>query len=314
MFQLKSAVAVVLLVLGIAVPYSAAQSDNAPPKELLQYVHEARRRGVADSKIKKQAIAVGWPAASVDEAITYDKNSKAQAEAPAEPTTPTSGPTVLRSAEPVVPPTSASSNSVQAMTPSAPTLDAPVITTPAAAVPEKGGTPVAGAPSATGSADDYLIGPGDTVQISVWKEQELSVPTQLVRPDGKITMPLIKEVDVQGLTPRQAEASITGRLAKYITDPNVTLVVTAFASKKVYLIGAVKKEGILAYTYGMTVMQALSEAGGLTDYAKRDKIYVLRSEGGREYRLDFNYKEVIRGLKMEQNWVLMPGDTVVIPQ
>ncbi len=315
MFELKSAVAVLLLVLGIAVPYSAAQSDNAPPKELLQYVHEARRRGLADSKIKKQAIAVGWPAASVDEAITYDKNAKAQPDGSPAPATVTREVTAVRPTEPVMSQSAtASSNPVQPMTPSAPTLDAPAAGAPAAAVPEKGGTPAVGAPSVAGASDDYLIGPGDTLQISVWKELELSVPTQVVRPDGRITMTLIKEVEVQGLTPRQAETVITARLAKYITDPNVTVVVTAFASKKVYLIGAVKKEGTLPYTYGMTVMQALSEAGGLTDYAKRDKIYVLRSEGGREYRLDFNYKEVVLGKRMEQNWVLMPGDTVVIPQ
>jgi polysaccharide export outer membrane protein len=84
-------------------------------------------------------------------------------------------------------------------------------------------------------------------------------------------------------------------------------------SKKVFVIGAVRKEGPLAYTYGMSVVQALSEAGGLTDYAKRKKIYVLRTENGRQYRMDFNYDEVIRGERMEQNIVLLPDDTVVIP-
>jgi len=94
----------------------------------------------------------------------------------------------------------------------------------------------------------------------------------------------------------------------------VTVVVTLPTSKKVYLVGAVRKEGTLAYTYGMTVMQALSEAGGLNDYAKKTKIYILRTESGREYRLEFNYKEVVRGERMEQNIVLLPGDTVVVPQ
>jgi polysaccharide biosynthesis/export protein len=134
-----------------------------------------------------------------------------------------------------------------------------------------------------------------------------------VRSDGKITVPLIKDVQVAGLTPRQAEKLITGGLSKFITDANVTVVVAAVNSKKVYLIGSVRKEGTLPYIYGMTVMQALSEAGGLTDYAKRKKIYILRTENGRDYRLEFNYDEAVRGERMEQNIVLLPSDTVVIP-
>jgi len=164
-----------------------------------------------------------------------------------------------------------------------------------------------------GGQDEYLIGSGDTLQISVWKEPEVSVPSVVVRPDGKITVPLVKEVEVGGLTPRQAEKRIAEGLTKYITDANVTVVLAAINSKKVYIIGAVKKEGTLPYTYGMSVMQALSEAGGLNDYAKRKKIYILRTEAGREYRLDFNYDEVIRGERMEQNIMVLPGDTVVIP-
>src|SRR5581483_8139735 len=144
-------------------------------------------------------------------------------------------------------------------------------------------------------ADDYQIGPGDTLQISVWKEPDVTVPSVVVRPDGRITVPLIKEVAVAGMTPRQAEKVITAGLSAYVRDANVTVVVSQINSKRVYVIGAVRKEGTLPYTYGMTVMQALSEAGGLTDYAKRKKIYVLRSELGRDYRLDFNYDEVVRG-------------------
>ena len=161
--------------------------------------------------------------------------------------------------------------------------------------------------------DDYKIGSGDTLQIAVWKEPDVTVPSVVVRPDGRITVPLIKEVSVAGLTPREAEKVITEGLSKFITDANVTVVVAASNSKKVYVIGAVRKEGTLPYTYGMTAMQALSEAGGLTEYAKRKKIYILRTEAGREYRLDFNYEEVVKGERMEQNVILLPGDTVVIP-
>jgi polysaccharide export outer membrane protein len=168
--------------------------------------------------------------------------------------------------------------------------------------------------AAAAPSDDYVIGAGDTLQVSVWKEPDVSVPSVIVRPDGLITVPLIKETAVAGLTPRQAENLITERLSKYLNAPNVTVVVTASTSKKVYVIGAVRKEGPLPYTYRMTVMQALSEAGGLNEYAKRRKVYILRTEGGREYRLDFNYEDVLRGERMEQNIVLLPGDTIVIPQ
>jgi polysaccharide export outer membrane protein len=161
--------------------------------------------------------------------------------------------------------------------------------------------------------DEYLIGPGDILQISVFKEPDVSVPSVVVRPDGKITVPLVKDVDVGGLTPRQVEKVITEGLSKYIADANVTVVLATNNSKKVFVIGAVKKEGTLPYTAGMTVMQALSESGGLNEYAKKKKLYILRTEGGREYRLDFNYEEVVRGERMEQNVGLLPGDTVVVP-
>lgn len=244
---------------------------------------------MADGKIKKQAQAVGWPAALVDAALVSVKDVKDPAPADTATVTakfepPASGPAEL---EPVAPAAPAAGN-------------------PA---PAPGG--VVGTTQIV--PDDYQIGAGDILQISVWKEPEVSVPSAVVRPDGRISVPLIKEVAVSGLTPRQAERMITDGLAKFITDANVTVVVTSMPSKKVFVIGAVRKEGPLPYTYGVSVMQALSEAGGLTDYAKRKKIYVLRTESGRQYRMDFNYDEVIRGERMEQNIVLLPDDTVVIP-
>lgn len=292
-------VALCLLMLGVAEIAPAAQPDPTPSKELVQYVHEARKRGVAEDKIKKQAVAVGWPETAVEQAIAFEKNGQRPALAAA---------AAPEKAKPQPETTASVSESVSDRAPDAPgdrATAAPVAT---------GGTPPAGTPRVIQGSDEYLIGSGDSLQISVWKEPEASVPTVVVRPDGKITMPLIKEVEVAGLTPRQAEAVITERLGKFITDPNVTVVVATINSKKIYLIGAVRKEGTLAYTYGMTVMQALSEAGGLNDYAKRKKIYILRTENGREYRLDFNYEEVIRGERMEQNGVLLPGDTIVVPQ
>ena len=116
-----------------------------------------------------------------------------------------------------------------------------------------------------------------------------------------------------GLTPKQAETLITEQLGKFINGADVTVVVAEINSKKVYLVGAVKKEGPLSYTYRMSVMQAISEGGGLTDYAKRKKIYVLRTENGRQFRLPFNYDAVLKGEHMELNIPLLPGDTVVVP-
>ena len=168
-------------------------------------------------------------------------------------------------------------------------------------------------PRERGVPEDYVIGAGDVLQISVWKEPDASVPSVVVRPDGKVAMPLLREVEVMGMTPMQAEKAITERLSKLINGADVTVIVTDINSKKVYVVGAVRKEGPLAYTYRMSVMQAISEAGGLNDYAKRKKIYILRNENGKEYRLFFNYDEVIRGEKTEQNVQLLPGDTLVIP-
>jgi len=120
-------------------------------------------------------------------------------------------------------------------------------------------------------------------------------------------------VTVSGLTPGQVEAMISAGLSKFINAPDVTIVVTAINSKKVYVMGGVRKEGPIQYTYQMTVMQALSEAGGLSDYAKRKKIYVLRTENGQDHRYPFNYDDVIKGEKVKQNIALWPGDTLVVP-
>jgi len=200
---------------------------------------------------------------------------------------------------------------------------APTAITPAPATrpseplraPTEPGAPGASpaAPAKTASDGEYLIGAGDVVQVSVWGEQSASVPSAVVRPDGKISMPLLKEVAISGLTPAQAEKSIADQLDQFIKGANVTVVVAQINSKKIYLLGAVKTEGTLSYTYRMTVMKALSEAGGLTDYAKRRKIYVIRIENGKEYRLPFDYDAVVKGERVELNIPLEPGDTIVVP-
>jgi polysaccharide biosynthesis/export protein len=159
----------------------------------------------------------------------------------------------------------------------------------------------------------YRIGAGDVLQISVWNEPGASVAAVVVRPDGKVTVPLVKETDVLGMTPAELEKVLADKLAQFIHGADVTVVVKEIHSKKVYLVGAVNKVGPVALLSQMTVLQALAEAGGLTDYAKRRKIYVLRNENGKQLKLPFNYDVVVKGEHIDQNVVLRPDDTIVVP-
>jgi len=291
-FQSKLA-AIVALIVGSAIVCPAQPGDQPPPKELVEYVRQAKQQGESDAEIQKKAAAIGWPEAVVKQALDYGRSGKPS---PASPMTPK---------EAAAAPQSAASASFE-MPPTDPVASA--------GANERSAATQEGRVAARAGSDDYLIGAGDTLQVTVWKDPELSVPSLVVRPDGRITLPLVKEIAVAGMSERQAEAAIAAAMGKFVTDPIVTVVITLPTSKKIYMVGAVRKEGTLSYTYGMTVMQAISEAGGLNDFAKKTKIYVLRTENGREYRLEFNYKEVLKGERMEQNIMLLPGDTVVIPQ
>ena len=162
--------------------------------------------------------------------------------------------------------------------------------------------------------DDYRIGPGDVLNISVWKEPDASVPSVTVRADGKISMPLVKEVEVAGFRPIEAERMLSARLSRYIHGADVTVIVTEVNSRKVYLVGGVRSVGAIDLRGGMTVLQAITQAGGVTDYAKRKKVYILRSENGRQVKLPFNYDAVIKGENIEQNVLLLANDTIVVPQ
>lgn len=164
-----------------------------------------------------------------------------------------------------------------------------------------------------GVPDDYKIGAGDVLHIGVFHEPDASVQSVVVRTDGRISMPLLKEVSVMGLTPSELEAKITEGLSKFLAAPDVTVVVTAINSKKIYIIGAVRKQGTLSLTYPMNILQALAEAGGVTEFAKRKKIYVLRNKNGKELKLPFDYDAVLMGEHMELNVPLIAGDTIVIP-
>ena len=158
---------------------------------------------------------------------------------------------------------------------------------------------------------DYVIGADDVLKISVWKEPDLSESLP-VRPDGKISMPLLNDISAAGLTPLQLRDSITEKLKKYIADPRVTVVVTAMNSRRIFVTGEVTHSGPMALLPHMTMLQALS-AAGFTQFANLKGIYLLRTENGKQVKLPFNYKEVVKGNHPEQNIALKPGDTLVVP-
>ena len=165
--------------------------------------------------------------------------------------------------------------------------------------------------SAPGVGPDYRIGADDVLKISVWKEPDLS-ETLPVRVDGKISMPLLNDVAAAGLTPTQLAALLTERLKKFVADPRVTVIVTAMNSQKVYVTGEVTHTGSMALTPNMTVLQALASAG-FTQFADTKKIYILRIENGQQRKIPVNYKKLVRGDALDQNIVLKPGDTIVVP-
>lgn len=157
---------------------------------------------------------------------------------------------------------------------------------------------------------EYVIGPEDVLHIAVWKENDLTA-TLPVRPDGKISLPLLNDVQASGLTPQQLADSVTEKLRKYIADPRVTVVVTAINSKRIYLVGEVSHVGATPMLPNMTVLQALSSAG-INQFAKTKGIYVLRTENGKQQKLPVNYRKLIKG-DVQQNYVLQAGDTIVVP-
>ena len=164
---------------------------------------------------------------------------------------------------------------------------------------------------ASNVAPDYVIGADDTLHISVWKEPDLT-DTLPVRPDGKISMPLLNDITAAGLTPLQLRDTITEKLKKYIADPRVTVVVTGMNSRRIFVTGEVTHTGPMTLLPHMTMLQALAQAG-FTQFANPKAIYLLRNENGKQQKLPFNYKEVVKGNHPEQNIELKPGDTIVVP-
>jgi polysaccharide export outer membrane protein len=171
------------------------------------------------------------------------------------------------------------------------------------------------APAATGVAvsPDFVVGPEDVLGILFWREAEFSGDVA-VRPDGRITLPLIGDIVAAGVTPAALREQIQTAASKYLTDPNVTVIVRQINSRKVFITGQIGQPGSYPLTGPRTVMQLISLAGGLTQYAKAQEISILRQEQGRTRALNFNYKDVALGKNVQQNIQLQPGDTIVVPE
>jgi polysaccharide biosynthesis/export protein len=162
--------------------------------------------------------------------------------------------------------------------------------------------------------DDYIVGVEDILSVSVWKEPDLSVKEVVVRPDGKISVPLIGDIQASELTPMQLQNRITERMKEFLrAAPSVTVVVLKIGSRSVSIVGQVAKPGIYYLGSPMTVLELLSRAGGIGPEANKKKISIIRTEGGRTSSFIFNYREVSKGVNLKQNIELKNGDQVIVP-
>jgi polysaccharide export outer membrane protein len=160
----------------------------------------------------------------------------------------------------------------------------------------------------------YVIGVQDILGVVFWREQDKALSTDVVvRPDGRISVPMLNDIRAAGLTPEQLATAIQQAAAKYIREPAATVIVREIRSRKVSVIGEVTKPGTVQLGNEMHVLQAIAEAGGFLEHANKTNVAILRNEDGTERRFKFNYKEVVKGIKPEQNIRLMPGDTILVP-
>jgi polysaccharide export outer membrane protein len=159
---------------------------------------------------------------------------------------------------------------------------------------------------------DYVIGPGDVLIITYWRDKDMTSDA-VVRPDGKITLPLLNDVDASGLTPEQLRDRLLKISVKYLEDPNITVGVKAINSRRVYITGGINKPGPYDLAGPMDVMSLISMAGGLRDFVNGKRILILRTEGSKQTAIRFNYREVEEGKNLQQNIPLKPGDRIVVP-
>jgi polysaccharide export outer membrane protein len=160
---------------------------------------------------------------------------------------------------------------------------------------------------------DYVIGPDDALGVLYWREPNMSVEQVVVRPDGMITLPLLNEVKAAGFTTEQLRTQVTELAKKFVEEPSITIVVRQINSRKVFITGQVARPGPYPINSPITVLQLITTAGGLLEFAKGKEIKILRNEGGRVQLIKFNYQDVIRGKNLPQNIELKPGDQIVVP-
>jgi polysaccharide export outer membrane protein len=185
---------------------------------------------------------------------------------------------------------------------------APPQPSPAPQAAQPNGAPPAGVVLPRG----YVIGPEDVLSIVFWRDKDLSGDVR-VRPDGKISLPLLNDVQAAGLTPEELRARLAEAAAKFVQEPSATVVVREIHSRNVFITGNVGKPGTYPLNGEMTVLQLIAQAGGLLEYADAKNIAIIRTDNARQRHLKFNYKDVVRQKRPEQNIALQPGDTVVVP-
>jgi len=167
-------------------------------------------------------------------------------------------------------------------------------------------------PTGVSAPPGYVVGADDLLTIRFWGDTQLSADV-VVRPDGKISVPLLNDVQAAGLTPEQLGENLEKAASKFITDPDATVIVREIRSRKVFVIGqGVAKQGVVPLNTDMNVLQAIAAAGGLLEYAHKDDITILRSENGQERRFKFNFNDVTRGKNVKQNILLQPNDTILV--
>jgi len=163
------------------------------------------------------------------------------------------------------------------------------------------------------ASPDYVIHPDDVLDVTVWKQPDLSFRGLPVRPDGRISLPLVNDIQAAGLTAMQLSSALTQKLKKYVVDPQVTVVVVTVNSQHYYMLGEVPRPGVFPLLPGMTALQALSAAGGFTEFANSKRIYILRQVNGKQVKFPFDYKAILSGKNIQENIQLKPNDTIIVP-
>jgi len=158
---------------------------------------------------------------------------------------------------------------------------------------------------------DYVIGVEDVLNVVFWREKDLSAEV-IVRPDGKISLPMLNDVPAAGLTPEQLATAVQQAATKFVREPGATVMVKEIRSRKVYVIGEVVKPGTFPLASELNVMQIIAEAGGFLESANKGDVVIVRTENGQERRYKFNYNDVVKGKNVKQNIPLLPGDTILI--